>query len=441
MLDLIIKNGKVVEHDGIYDVDLHIKDGKIVATAENSDGVEAVKTIDAKGRYVLPGAIDSHSHIGQLPGPQMAQLQTFEENFATESMSALHGGITTALNYIFSQDSMVEMHKKHRAVADEHSNINIKFHGALLNQSHVDELEQSVASGLNSFKIFLPYKGEEGLRLGGLSSLNDGQLYDAMLRMKEVGALPIVHSENPELIDFYVERFNEYDRQDMRAWEETHPTICEGEAVNKVIYLSEKTGCDVAIAHVSSGYAVELIERTNGRVLLETCPHYLALTADAKLDALGKVGPPVRYQPDQDKLWEYLLSDRPAMMGSDHNAWSRVHKFDMWQGLAGLYGNSFILPMIISEGVMKRGMSWQRAVEITSYTAAKRVGIYPEKGTLRAGSDADLVIIDTEFNKEMPASETPSIVDYSPYDGYVFPAWPTTVVCSGKLRILDGTIL
>ena len=434
MLDVLIKNCKKVEHDGVTECSIGVKDGVVAALYGVKEILPDARTvIDAQGRYVLPGAVDSHSHIGQLPGSGQPRPQTQEENFKSESLSALFGGTTTAMNYIFTQGSICRELDRHRAIAKEYSALSMFFHGALMNEAHLHEIPEAVRQGVRWFKIFLPYKGEEALKLGGLSSLNDGQLINAFELLARYSALPIVHAENPELIDYYMEKFEGFDRQDMAAWEATRPGIVEGEAVNKTIYLAKKSKCSVCIAHVSSKEAVELIEAEKGSVLLETTPHYLTLTAEAQIGSLGKVSPPVRHEADRESLWAYIEKGLPVVIGSDHNAWQKQHKQDMWQGLAGLPGNAYILPILISEGVYRRGLSWEDVVRLTSYTAACRFGLYPGKGTLQVGADADLAIISTGLSRKVAPQETGSIVDYSPYADYSFWAWPDTVMCGGRI--------
>lgn len=431
MLDLVITNGKVVEYDGIYEDDLWIKEGRILARVKRGESFNAKKVIDADGRFVLPGAIDTHSHISLLPGQGQPMLQTIEENFKSESLSALFGGVTTAIDYILTQESIINALPRFLDLSNKYSRIDIKFHGSIMNDLHLSEIDKYIKLGIDSFKIFLPYKGEEALKLGGLSSLNDGQLLKAFNRLKQLGGLPIVHSENAEMIDYFMQENMDLSRQDMAAWESTRPGIVEGEAVQKVTYLAEKTNCRVCIAHVSSADAVEIIENTKSDVLLETCPHYLVLTADVGLDSLGKVSPPIRYSKDKEKLWKYIEEGHPVIIGSDHNPWCKAHKEDIWQGLAGLPGNTYILPALITEGVSKRNLSICDIVKITSFQAAKEFGIYPLKGTLQVGSIADIVIMDTNVNKKVEAIEIPSIVDYSPYKDYKFTAWPFLIIKKG----------
>jgi len=294
---------------------------------------------------------------------------------------------------------------------------------------------------LKSFKIFLPYKGKEAEKLGGLSSLNDGQIIKAFELLKKHDGLPIVHAENPELIDYYMKKKQDRSRQDIAAWEMTRPAITEGEAVSKIIYFAEKVDTKVAIAHVSSAMAVEAIEKANNEIILETCPHYLSLTVESDLNSLGKVSPPIRKQKDQDRLWEAIEKKEKVMIGSDHNSWQKRHKQELWGGLAGLPGNCFIIPILYSEGVIKRNLSIKDIVRVNSYMPAKIFDVYPVKGTLQVGSIADLVIMDTGISKYIGADQLPSITDYHPYEDYEFKAWPNTVVKKGKTVVENEQLL
>ncbi|GFN22364.1 dihydroorotase [Thermanaeromonas sp. C210] len=440
MLDLIIKNGKIVDGNNIVEGDILVAGGKVVGVTRRGEIDRARRVLDAEGRYVLPGAIDSHSHLGQMPGAGQPKVQGQEENFMTESSSALYGGVTSALNYIFTQESLEKVFPRFIELVKRHSLIDIKFHGALMNQVHLDNIERYIHDlGITSFKIFLPYKGAEAANLGGLSSLNDGQILEAFVKLKEYGGLPMIHAENPELIDYYSRRLTDPTRQDMASWEATRPGICEGEAVAKVLYLARKVGCRIGIAHVSSKEAVECIQEARDQeVVLETCPHYLALTVEAGLGSLGKVSPPIRHHDDREKIWEAVEKQVPVIIGSDHNSWVTAHKQELWSGLAGLPGNAVIMAVLFTEGVNKRGLSPLDVVRVSSYNAAKLFGLFPAKGTLAVGSDADITIMETGIKKYLDPSETGSIVDYTPYQNYLFTAWPYAVIARGEVMVLDG---
>lgn len=441
MLDLLIKNGKIVTISDVVDGDLLIAGGKVAGITKLGEYNNARRVIDAEGRFVLPGAVDTHSHIGQMPGEGLLRLQTKEENFESESTAALSGGVTTAINYIFTRDPIEHVFPGYRELAENHSLIDMKFHGTLMHDLHIRNIEKYVKElGITSFKIFLPYKGSEALDLGGLSSLDDGQLLEAFTKLQKFGALPIVHAENPELIDYYSGKFDDYARQDMVAWEATRPGVCESESVAKVLFLAKKVGCRVCIAHISCGETAELYRAAKDQdVIFESAAHYLALTADdAGLDSLGKVSPPIRHSDDREKIWEAVATQSKVFIGSDHNSWMRAHKQDLWKGLAGLSGNYAILPVLFTEGFDKRGLSPSLIAKVSSYDAAQELNLYPRKGSLQVGSDADIVIMDTGITKKLDPQETGSIVDYTPYQNYTFTAWPHAVIGGGEVMFFEG---
>lgn len=441
MIDLFIRNAKAVDGAGVSEENLCIDKGKIVGRVSRSLQVEARTVVDAEGRFVIPGAVDSHCHIGQLPGTGHFRPQaTKAENFRTESAASLYGGTTTALNYMFSENSYETTIGDYRAWVSESSAIDMKLHGGLLSQLHIDNLPIYIKKlGLSSFKIFLPYKGEEAHKLGGLDSLSDGQVLEAFAILKKYNALPIVHCENPDLIDYYMAKNQRAADQSLAAWESTRPAIVESESANKILYFATKIGNRVAIAHVSAGDTVDVIERYSAAgPVLETCAHYLALSSDMNLGSRGKVSPPIRSKRDQNRLWEAIAEYPYVMIGSDHNAWLRQHKSELWNGFAGLPNNAFILPVLFTEGFGKRKLPLSRIVQVSSANAARQVGLYPRKGSLSVGSDADIVIMDTGIKKTIDPSELGSVSDYSPFESYEFTAWPHTVIARGEIAISEG---
>lgn len=441
MIDLFIKNAKAVDGSTVSEENLCIDQGKIAGKVSRSLQIEAKTIIDAEGRFVVPGAVDSHAHIGQLPGMGHFRPQaTKAENFQTESASSLYGGTTTALNYMFSESSYETTIEDYRQWVTEASSIDMKLHGGLLSQLHIDNLPLYIKKlGLTSFKIFLPYKGEEAHKLGGLNSLSDGQVLESFAILKKYNALPIVHCENPDLIDYYMAKNRRPREQTLLAWESTRPAIVESESANKILFFSAKIGNRIAIAHVSAGDTVDVIERyASIHPVLETCVHYLALTSDMNLGSLGKVSPPIRSKRDQNRLWEAIAKYPAVMVGSDHNAWLKRHKSELWDGFAGLPNNAFILPVLFTEGFDKRGLPLGRIVQVSSENAARQAGLYPRKGSLAVGSDADIVIMDTGIKKKIQPGELGSISDYSPFDGYEFTAWPHTVIARGEIAISEG---
>lgn len=445
MVQLVIKNGKVVTPSGVQEVGIVVNEGKILGLVEDTLLPPAEQVIDAEGRFVIPGAIDTHAHLGQV-GREYAHLpgHTLEGNFCTESRAAVAGGVTTALSYaVFSQGSLKDVVPREQEVVGRCSLVDVLFHGYLMNETHLDEIDDYIRGlGIRSFKIFLPYRGKEALDLGGLSSLTDAQIYRAFKSLSHVpGVVAMIHAEDGDIVDECTSSFRRTGRQDLAAWDASRPDYAEGDAVLRVLYLARKTGCTVGIAHLSSGEGLEAVERFGYfRALVETCPHYLALSTDLDLGPLGKVAPPLRSRRDVDRLWEGILKGTVHFIGSDHNSWPAEAKQELWDGLAGLPGVGMILPVMFTEGYDRRGLPVERIVELTSANAARTFGLWPRKGAIQVGSDADLVIMEVGIRKPLCAELFPSCIDYTPYQGYVATAWPYAVVVRGQVVSQAGTV-
>lgn len=444
MVDLVIQNGRVVTPAGVVEAGIIVQAGKVAGLVRSADLPAARQTIDAAGRLIIPGAIDSHCHMGQTDS-RLAHLpgHTLAGNFASESRSAVTGGTTSVVNYaLWSQGSLLDVLPAEVAAVEQGSVIDVAFHGYLLNERHLDEYEQVVRHlGLRTFKIFMPYRGREALDLGGLSSLNDEQMHRAFgMIARTPGGMAMIHAEDGDIADACTARLQPTGRQDLAVWDECRPDYSEGDAVLRAVYLARKADCPVCIVHVSSGEGVAAVaDLHHDKAVLETCIHFLALHTDLPLGPLGKVCPPLRKPHHVEALWDAIARGTIRFVGSDHNSWLRQHKQDMWTGLAGLPGTSMILPILFTEGY-KRGIPVEQIVEISSTNAAKYLGLWPRKGVIQVGADADLVIMETGIQKKITADLLNSCVDYTPYEGYTATAWPYATLVRGQVAYLDGTL-
>lgn len=439
--DVLIRDALLVMPQGIIPGSIGTLDGRIAIIAEPSAiGLQGHTEIDAQGRYVLPGAIDSHSHIGQvaaeyehLPG------WSARENYRSETRAALAGGTTTALNYArFGQGSLLEAIEDGLALARSQSQIHIRFHGYLMNDLHLSEMSQAIRTGVTSFKIFMPYRGEEALSLGGISSLKDHEMLKAFTRLQAQGASAMVHAEDGDIVEHCTHVQEATHAQDLIAFEKSRPSYAEGHAALRALYLAQQVSCPVSIVHVSSGEAVYALRAIGyAGATLETCPHYLVLSTDNPLGPLGKVAPPLRSKSEQDKLWNAVADGVLDFTGSDHNVWPKAAKSEMWAAKAGLPGIGLILPLMVSEGAIRRQIPLTRIVELTSTNAAKRFGLWPQKGIIAVGSDADLVVLE-QGQRRIHARDLFSAVDYSPYEHYELRAWPYATILGGHLAYYDS---
>jgi dihydropyrimidinase len=445
MLDLLITGGTLASANGVERASLGVQGGKIVAIGAAAHLPDAFETIDASGMVVVPGAIDTHSHVAQ--SALMRQFQGAPEhemaaNYLSETRSAVAGGTTCALNYIFTQESLHAIFPLYKQALERYSLIDMLFHGALMNHTHLEEaVSYWELLGIRSHKIFMPYRGEEAKLLGGISSLNDAEIWQAFQLLKNVpGGLPIVHAENADLCDYFTEQVAHSGRQDMRAWEESRPAVAEGEAIRRVTYFARKIGVPVAIAHVSSGEGVDVVDHDARYAMIETCGSYLALDSSLPFGSLGKVTPPIRSAPNRDQLWEGVRSGTVRFLGSDHNCWPSRFKQELWSGMAGIPGNTMLWPVLLTEGYVKRGVPLEQLVGLACANAARWHGLYPRKGSLEIGADADLAIMDLRSTRRVRREDSPSITDYTPFEGYEVHAWPYATIVRGKVVYRDGRL-
>jgi len=436
--DLTIHNARTSTSDTDL-VDIGVRDGVITAITAPGELTAATRTLDAEGAWVIPGAIDTHTHIGQL-APEYTHLPGLSEadNYAYETRAAIAGGCTTALNYApFGQGSVVAAFEAGKAAATAQSRMNILFHGYIMNDKQLEELPESVAAGLRTFKMFMPYRGKEACALGGIGSLDHAQLRLAFRAIAAHGCQALVHAEDGDIVDYCMREQAATGMPDLASYEQGRPAEAEGDATWTALYLAELADCPVSIVHVSSPEGIRARRASGYRgASLESCPHYLMLSTASPIGAAGKVAPPLRPPELASAVTDAVLAGDIDFFGSDHNVWPAQAKPNLLDGRAGLPGIGLLLPLVLTHLVFERGLSMARAVELTSTNAARKFGL-SGKGRVAVGADADLVVLETG-EKTVHAGELHSAVDYSPYEGMTLRAWPRATVCGGRLVYADG---
>jgi dihydropyrimidinase len=438
-LQLVIRNARIATGDRALHT-IAVRGGRIVALASREEDLGPAETIvDAEGRWVIPGAIDTHSHINQR-APEFEHLPGLGrgDNFAVESRGALAGGCTTALNYVeFGPPSLLDSYRSGLATAAGQSMMNVLFHGCLMTMDQVAEIPQAVAEGVRTFKIFMPYRGEEARNLGGIGSLDHAQMRIAFAEIARHGGHALVHAEDGDIVDHCMAHEAALGLDSLAGWERSRPTIAEGDAAWTAMYLAEEAGCPVSIVHVSSLEAIRARRAVGYRgAALESCVHYMLLSTASDIGPEGKVAPPLRDPGLAEEITGAVLAGEIDFFGSDHNVWPSAAKQDWESAKPGLPGIGLMLPLLLSHLVYGRGMSMERVVELTSRNAAVRFGL-PGKGIVAVGADADLVVLD-EGERAIRTDELHSAVDYSPYEGMTLRAWPYATVCGGTLVYQDG---
>lgn len=438
--DLFVKGARVVKPHGVVDCGLAIRDGAIAAVLRPGETVDARRTIDAGGRPVLPGLLDTHVHLG-------TSAQSFAGDCASESRHAVTGGVTTVFSFVITRGSYLEALPELTRAVEGASLVDMVFHAILIREAQIAEIPRMAAEfGVRSFKTFMAYKGRE-VSPSGIQGMGDDQIYSVFREVARLpGGVSIVHCENMEIIELHQQPLIAAGRQDTAAWSEGRPAFGELEAIRRMCVFAEAAGVKLLIPHMGVGLGSDFLRRKNwgaGRVRTESCPHYLAFTKDVDRGVAGKVNPPLRTADHVDALWERLADGTVDVMGSDHCPFTRAVKgSELWAARPGITGGSaMILPVLLTEGVHRGRLGWSRLVELTSYGAARLFGLYPRKGALEVGSDADLVIVDPDREVKVGVRTLNSVADFSPYEGYVARGWADVTVAGGRVVYEGGEIV
>ncbi|MBD3885649.1 dihydropyrimidinase [Phormidium tenue FACHB-886] len=446
--DLIIRNGTIATASDITQCDIGIQNGKIVSLAAQLSGT--VEEIDAAGKYVLPGGVDSHCHMDQPMGGGVVMA----DDFYTATRSAVCGGTTTVIPFACQfkggslKDAVEDYHRRAngRAVADYAFHL-IVSDPTLAVISH--ELPTLIEAGYTSFKIYMTY---DDLKL------NDYQLLSVLALARRERAFVMVHAENADCIAWMVEQLEAAGHTAPKYHATSRPMVVEREATHRAIALSELVDVPILIVHVSGKEAVEQIQWAQNRGLklyAETCPQYLFLSEE-DLDLPGFEGakcvcsPPPRSKANQQVIWNGLASGVFQVVSSDHAPFRYADpQGKQLQGQTtpftsipnGIPGIETRLPLLFSEGVGKGRIDLNQFVALTSTNAAKLYGLYPRKGTIAIGSDADLVIWDAEREVTITNDRLHHNVDYTPYEGMKLRGYPEITLSRGEVVWRDGEML
>ncbi len=438
LFDLAIKGGTLVLPGlGLLRADLALKGERIAGLFDPTHSPRAREIIAAKGKYVLPGIIEPHAHLG-LGDPV--------KDYLTETSSAALGGVTTVISLLRGPAPIRELYEDALAAAAPRSLIDYAFRATLMTEEHLRSVRECFESlGVTSFKFYLTYRGPDA-EIMGIPGIDDGFLYECMREVASLpGALLCLHAENIEIIQRLRQKLIASGRADLRAFSESRPSFTEAEAIGRATSLAGAAGCPILFLHLSSREGLEEVRRGRERfpsIYVETAPTFLTLTEDSDLGAVAKVKPPLRKGEDLEALWRGLKDGTIDTVGSDHVPRKRALKeADLWNPVTGVPGVATLLPVLLSEGVHKRGMSLEQVARVTSFNPARLYGLYPRKGCLAPGSEADLTLVDPELEKEVRAEELLSHADYSLYEGWRLKGWPVLTMVRGKVVMRDGKIL
>lgn len=443
--ETLIRNGQVVTETGIFPLDVGIVGGKIAALLTPGTAAEAAEVIDASGQWVLPGAIDIHFHCRAPAYPQRG-------DFATETRAAAAGGVTTIFEMPISKPCCAtgDIFRNRRALAEKDAYVNFGLYGApgLLKR---EEVQDMVNEGAIAFKIFMTAApAGRNDEFEGLCLPDSDNLYKALQLVAETGLVCVVHAEDNRLLEMHTAELIAAGRNDIQAHGESRPPHVEALAISTLLSLSETIPYNLHIAHLTSKAALETLRRykaTGSTATAETCPHYIFFT-EADMERVGpyaKINPPLRKQEDQDALWEGLRDGSLIAVTTDHSPFTVEEKerarTDIWRTPPGAPGVEELLLGVIDAAIKGR-LPLERAVQLISTNGAKRFGIYPDKGVIATGSDADIVIYDpnqtTTIHQDMLFSKAKACDKL--YEGMTFQGRIRRTIVMGRTVFKDGEI-
>jgi dihydropyrimidinase len=438
----VIRGGTVVTAGSSAVCDLAVRDGMISQIGGSQRGR---RELDATGALVLPGGIDMHVHLSS-PEPPEPGVPAWVDDFGSGSAAAIAGGITTIGNMTFpvDGDSLSQSLERDLVSARTLASVDYVLHPVLDSPTPqaLAELPRLAAAGHTSLKLFMVADEFEARADGMIEAVRIAGLH---------GMLTLIHCEDGALVRFAGERLLAAGRGGLADWAASRPVPAERAAVERAVAICEATGSPVYIVHLSSEPALGAARRGRARglpVFVETRPLYLHLTSEALAEPDGAkyIGaPPLREAEDVEALWAGLADGSVDTLGSDHAPWPLADKLDdsldvttARQGVADL---ETMLPMLFSAGVSTGRVSLHRFVSLTSTSPARLFGLYPRKGTIAVGSDADLLVLDPQLRRMIDGSSMRSRAGYSAYDGREICGWPRFTISRGDVVLEDGQVL
>ncbi|MBW2528276.1 MAG: dihydropyrimidinase [Deltaproteobacteria bacterium] len=439
--DLVIKNGTVVTADETCQADVAIQGEKVVAVGQGlADLANGAKIIDATGKLVLPGSIDVHVHL-QLPFCGTVSSDDFDSG----TRAAARGGVTTLIDYAIQdvENGLWAGIEKRMAEADPKVVVDYGLHSIVIkwNDAAREEMRSVIDRGVPTFKMFMVYEAE------GWQS-DDAALFGALTETKENGGRILVHAESEKVMTSLIEK---YRGQDVGAYGHvlSRPNFIEEEAIQRAVKWTEASGGRLYVVHMSTGGGADIIKAAQARgvnVYAETCPQYLVLTDEVFKDQerghLYATCPQVKKAADSERLWNGLRDGEVCIVSTDTCTFNTEQKA-MWNGdftkmAFGMPGTETMMPTIYTHGVKAGRFDLNHMVRLCATNPARLHGLYPKKGTIAPGSDADIAIIDPDKKKKVDFNELDTNCDWSPYQGMELAGFPDVTLCRGTVVVDAG---
>jgi dihydroorotase-like cyclic amidohydrolase len=475
-VDLIVKDARIVSSAGTMFGSIYVDGGRIVGIDQVGDLARAARTIEADGRYVIPGLVDPHSHVGGK--------YALEQDFRTETPGAAAGGVTTVglihgsaratwdyKEFVTEEDvtPWSEAYPVAREIGNKTSVVDYFYLPTINVWAQVEEIPRLAEEfGFCGYKFYANLKSPETTnvgekwkqRMGNPGVWDDAMIYAAFEKLGKIGpaGIGLVHNENQEIGSVFKRRLIEQGRKDTQAWTERSPGWLEAEHITRYARIAREAGVRFYVLHLTSREGLEACieaKAAGTRMTVETCPHYLALTCNDPPGNLLKVNPPIRYAEDNEALWRGIQEGIITTIGTDHVV-SSIHeklergdtadrqtdpRQDIWSTGSGCVGWDTLLPVMLTEGVHKGRITIEKLVEICCENTARTFGLLPKKGAIRVGADADLVIVDFDKTQTMTAERLHSYCDFTWFEGRKLSGWPDITILRGKIIYEAGDIL
>jgi len=439
-VDTVIADSHVILPSGMVDKNIVIDEGRVVGLT--ADVPSCDRKINGNGLVSVPGAIDTHVHYGVY--------STINEAAKTESHAAAIGGVTTMMRMLRLGDSFSSSLQDQLDASAQSHYVDYTIHASVFNRQQVSEMNICVKKGITSFKIYMNLGGEMGHvymdmppnsseLVAAKVNVTDEVVEQAVKTAASLGCPVLVHAEDYESCGCGIKTAKEKHQDGLSAWSESRSPEFEAKAIKAVSKFGRDYDCVIYFVHVGSKRALEQIDeekKLGTKIFVETCPHYLTLSYEQQKGYLSKVMPPIRTKNDNKAVWDALSSNQVNTVGTDHVANQLKLKLggkDVWDALAGFPGIGTALSLLLNDGVNKNRITLEQFVKLTSQNAAKIFGMYPQKGTLKKSSDADITMIDLKKEKKVSSELFGGFSDYSVYEGKNLKGWPVKTFVRGKL--------
>jgi dihydropyrimidinase len=439
--DTVIQGGTVVTATDSFVADVGIKGEKIAALGQDLVSMNGSKVIDAGGKYVLPGGIDVHVHL-ELPFCGTVSA----DDFTTGTKAAAAGGVTTVIDFA-NQDTekgLMEGIRKRKELADPKVCVDYSFHSIIThwNENIEAEFPEVIDFGIPSFKMFMIYKKE------GWQS-DDAALFSALGTAREHEGMIMVHAESEGVLNVLIDKYlKEKDKWGAYAHTLSRPCFTESEAIQRAIKWSEVTGGHLYVVHMSTGEGADLVKAAKEKgvpVDCETCPQYLLLNDDVFKGPEGHLFatcPQIKKPHDSERLWKGLVDGEVPIVATDTCTFNKTQKA-MWEGdftriPFGMPGVETLVPSVYTFGVREKKFSLNHLVSLISTHPAKLFGLYPDKGTIAVGADADLTVVDPDKSRTIDYETMETNCDWSPYQGMEMYGFPDVTLSRGTVVAEDG---